>query len=990
LLYQLEFRVPIMNSTLNSFTSKLSIHTTSFTAVAFTICILLFSSHAHAIYNLGPFYSARTCHELGPASPAWANVVGYWKLNGTPGAITNGTSIPATVGPNGVAVNPNGSGLGYRAGQVNGAIKFDGVDDQIDLPHQASLDLSTAWTAALWVNYAALPSGEAAIFSDQYNGGNVQFCIGDCNTGDGTLSAASYNGGNGGWHQSPAKTLLNSDLGTWMYVVGVYNGAAGTISLYVNGALFGTTSGVPSTQPTDGLSKRIGRRWDSPNFTNASVDDVALWSTALTSAQVLALYNSQSALCPLVPIHPQLLLSLSGSAVQATCSGPFAVEADQSANAPQNVATDLTVSFAPVSGVTYYADSYCSTQITNATITTGTSSTTFYIINTNANSPTLTASASGYASSSLTPTFATNPFLWTGAGANANWSNGANWQGGAAPGSSDTAVLDGSCTVNCSPTINASITIGGIYLAASYAGNLTQAAGNSIAIGNQNWTQVGGTFNGGDASISFSYKWLILGGSFRATSGLLSVNGDTKISNSATFNANSGSVVYPRWDFTITSTTSALFNNVSFTGCCYSASVNGTLVVNGVLTLSSDLTLYNGTILASGDVNASGGGLKGTVLLKLVGSSSQTVIGAGTSPGAGLPSVEIASTGGLVAFTGYFRIIKDSSFTYTSGTVDMISGASTLQWMEFGNTISTGSMIFNNINFSGCCYSSTLVGNMQVNGSIKASGDLALLGGTMSTIGNVDMSGGGVKGTTVLRLIGSSNQTVTGTVAATGGYVPSIEIASSGGTVSFVGYINLGANFQNTSWTYTSGTVDMITGNSTLQFPFFWTTITPGSMVFNNVTFSACCYNGTLSGTMIINGTLNGSSGLQLSGGTISAKGNVDMSGGGLGGTYVLLFSGTGDQIYTPSASNYTNNVTVNGTGNRVIIGASAALLNSNWTVTSGSVYLSGYTLEMQALTLNSNILHKQNTSAGGGVGVLNVNGATIANGTNFGGTIAN
>jgi hypothetical protein len=77
----------------------------------------------------------------------------------------------------------------------------------------------------------------------------------------------------------------------WTHVIGVYNGAAGELSLYINGSLVGTTSGVPSSFATDGGVKRIAKSWDNAALFKGTIDEVAIWNRALDSTEIAQLYR---------------------------------------------------------------------------------------------------------------------------------------------------------------------------------------------------------------------------------------------------------------------------------------------------------------------------------------------------------------------------------------------------------------------------------------------------------------------------------------------------------------------------------------------------------------------------------------------------------------------------------------------------------------------------------------------------------------------------
>lgn len=379
------------------------------------------------------------------------------------------------------------------------------------------------------------------------------------------------------------------------------------------------------------------------------------------------------------------------------------------------------------------------------------------------------------------------------------------------------------------------------------------------------------------------------------------------------------------------------YNNIIFGGNQDGANLTGgTMIVDGLLSFedssASGGTVNSGTILAYGDVEFSQYGKTGTALLRLVGSTNQTVTSVGTV--ARLVPLEIASTGGTVTFVGIHNLFHN--WTYTSGAVDM--GTSTLLIVNTGIIITPGPVNYYNVTFAGAQDSASLnSGTMIVNGLLKFA-DTSTSGGSVNTgtilaYGNVEFSDYGKTGTAVVRLAGSASQTVTG--VGTLARVPVLEIASTGGIVSFVGYLNIYEN-----WTYTSGTVDM--GTSTLNYTNNNIVITPGPVEYYNVIFGGAQETNSLnSGTMIVKGTLtlnDTSTSLgYINSGTILAYGNIVSNGYGKLGSATIRVVGSASQSITGSANGNFPNFEIASTGGIVSL-ASTLRFRQTFTYTSGTV----------------------------------------------------
>ena len=75
-----------------------------------------------------------------PAAPVPAGIVSWYRAEGDASDFVGGN--------HGTLVN----GATFTAGKVGQAFFFDGVDDQVSIPHDASLNPATQFTVEAWVN----------------------------------------------------------------------------------------------------------------------------------------------------------------------------------------------------------------------------------------------------------------------------------------------------------------------------------------------------------------------------------------------------------------------------------------------------------------------------------------------------------------------------------------------------------------------------------------------------------------------------------------------------------------------------------------------------------------------------------------------------------------------------------------------------------------------------------------------------------------------
>ena len=206
--------------------------------------------------------------------------VAYWRLgdpaNATTAADTSGSNPGAY---SGVTLEAPGAVPGDSAATFGGS----GV---VSIPAATALDLSTAVSVEAWVKPAAAGSN-GGIF-EKTVGGNV-------NTGYLLLMEGGYIEFRGkqaaGSYVTAAGPVLAA--GTWTQVIGSYDGS--TLRLYVNGAQVGSAAaGTLASGSGPSFIGRLGAEGPNPGILPFSgvIDEVAVYSGALSSARVLAHYTN--------------------------------------------------------------------------------------------------------------------------------------------------------------------------------------------------------------------------------------------------------------------------------------------------------------------------------------------------------------------------------------------------------------------------------------------------------------------------------------------------------------------------------------------------------------------------------------------------------------------------------------------------------------------------------------------------------------------------
>jgi len=186
----------------------------------------------------------------------------------------------------------------YEAGKSGQALKFDGVDDYVSVPHSTSLEPLNELTYTAWIyplkvdgaNYVILQKNDENVATFRYK----RFYI-----GYGILRFGVYNG-NTIVYDSGFSITVN----TWSHVALTIDEDA-FVKMYVNGAqVYSNTNLIGDILITENEPLTIGARLhtDSPSsYFKGTLDEVMIYNKALTANEIKGVYCSQGgsgANCP--------------------------------------------------------------------------------------------------------------------------------------------------------------------------------------------------------------------------------------------------------------------------------------------------------------------------------------------------------------------------------------------------------------------------------------------------------------------------------------------------------------------------------------------------------------------------------------------------------------------------------------------------------------------------------------------------------------------
>ena len=175
-------------------------------------------------------------------------------------------------------------------GQVGSyALSLDGVNDQIQVPNDATLNFATNqdFAVALWVKADAqvdVRNTDNDIVEKWSGSGGYPYVIRYI-AASGIVQAARWDGSHGPTIAS--KKAIND--GKFHHLAFVKQGA--NLYLYIDGALDGSTADTTSGNTTNSSPLYVGSRGNSINYFKGTVDDLRIYGRALLAQEIADLYH---------------------------------------------------------------------------------------------------------------------------------------------------------------------------------------------------------------------------------------------------------------------------------------------------------------------------------------------------------------------------------------------------------------------------------------------------------------------------------------------------------------------------------------------------------------------------------------------------------------------------------------------------------------------------------------------------------------------------
>lgn len=201
------------------------------------------------------------------------NLVAYWRMEG------NSNDSKGSYNGSDTAVT-----YGTSYGIFNQGANFNGSSSIIDVSSVPSISSNVSFCA--WIKPSSISSGEKSILTIHVNSYSNYFYTLTYFNNAGTISLvfAKFDGTN----NPVVSYTVTLPTTSWSFICGVKDGS--NLYLYLNGSKVGTTTDTTTSTPTY-TNINIGGENGKSKWFDGNIDDVAIFSRALSSTEVSNLYN---------------------------------------------------------------------------------------------------------------------------------------------------------------------------------------------------------------------------------------------------------------------------------------------------------------------------------------------------------------------------------------------------------------------------------------------------------------------------------------------------------------------------------------------------------------------------------------------------------------------------------------------------------------------------------------------------------------------------
>jgi hypothetical protein len=220
-----------------------------------------------------------TTPDLAPDLMPWLKPLAHWRFDKGTGS----TAFDAVGSNNGTIVNATWTTQGY----AGGGLSFNGSSSYVEIPHASTFNLASTISIVAWIKADTIGDRQV-IVSKTASGNNAWLLeINPVDFNDGIINFYLNTGASaGGGSNLGSKTAVSKS--SWQHLAAVYDGKNRII--YLNGNADQTAAHTGKIH-TNSLSIRIGSWSSGGRFFKGTIDEVAIFDSALSAAEVKQIYT---------------------------------------------------------------------------------------------------------------------------------------------------------------------------------------------------------------------------------------------------------------------------------------------------------------------------------------------------------------------------------------------------------------------------------------------------------------------------------------------------------------------------------------------------------------------------------------------------------------------------------------------------------------------------------------------------------------------------
>ncbi|MBK8947035.1 MAG: Ig-like domain-containing protein [Ignavibacteriae bacterium] len=238
-----------------------------------------------------------------------SGLVSYWSFDEGEDTLANDWTNTNTAFLNN---NPE-----WTIGKTGNALKFDAVDDFVEVPNSESLNIDTnGVTVSAWVILNVLPADMVYPYGPVYDSPTDNYVIyADKGNKELRFKVTTFNGA-----ERPGIPADSLKTGVWHNVTGVYDGVHAKI--YLDGKLMDTHNLTGNVKP--GQIAHIGQ--DGTSYFNGTIDNVQVYNKGLSEQEVKFLYSGIKTSTLSVANIDETIVNLTWNDVHDPLMGIYAYE----------------------------------------------------------------------------------------------------------------------------------------------------------------------------------------------------------------------------------------------------------------------------------------------------------------------------------------------------------------------------------------------------------------------------------------------------------------------------------------------------------------------------------------------------------------------------------------------------------------------------------------------------------------------------------------